>query len=202
MRKTILILLLAAWPAIAGAHHSHASLDQKDVRTYSGVVTRYSWTMPHVFLKVRGPDESGNLVEYAIEMNHPPSMAKKGWSRDSFKAGDRITWSGPHDRNPERHYTGMLWAERGDGRRFDMDDEPDGQVALHRAPVTAAVAVGIGTLLPAQRQRHLDLITGADALLEHGLQFHPPGPIAFEIEHVLEHDFVLGKSLRSDERPR
>lgn len=127
MRSFLLILVLLG-PAVSFAHHSHASLDMDDVRTYSGVVTRYSWTMPHVFLKVRGPDETGQLVEYSIEMNHPPSMAKKGWGRDSFRPGDRITWSGPHDRNPERHYTGLEWAERGDGTRFDMDDEPDGEV--------------------------------------------------------------------------
>ncbi len=112
----------------AAAHHSHASLNMQDVRTFSGVVTRYSWTMPHVFLKVRGPDPNGELVEYSIEMNHPPSMAKKGWSRDSFKPGDRIIWRGPHDHNPERHYTGLRWAERGDGKRFDMDDNPEGDV--------------------------------------------------------------------------
>jgi len=115
-------------PTAANAHHSHASLNKDDVRTYSGVVTRYSWTMPHVFLKVQGQDEAGALVEYSIEMNHPPSMAKAGWSRDAFEEGDRIVWSGPHDRDPDRHYTGMIWAERGDGTRFDMNDEPVGAV--------------------------------------------------------------------------
>lgn len=105
-------------------HHSHASLDKDDVRIYRGVVTRYSWTMPHVFMKVRGPDPAGKIVEYSIEMNHPPSMAKNGWSRDSFKPGDGIIWEGPHDRNPKRHYTGLAWAERGDGVRFDMEEKP------------------------------------------------------------------------------
>ncbi len=124
----IAFAMLMLCSSVATAHHSHASLNMDDVRTFSGVVTRYSWTMPHVFLKVRGPDPDGELVEYSIEMNHPPSMAKKGWSRDSFKPGDRIVWQGPHDRNPDRHYTGLRWAERGDGKRFDMDDAPDGEV--------------------------------------------------------------------------
>jgi len=122
------ILSLALFSLPAMAHHSHASLDMKDVRTYTGVVTRYSWTMPHVFLKVKGPDPAGNLVEYSIEMNHPPYMAKVGWSKTSFKPGDRITWSGPHDRDPDRHYTGMAWAERGDGTRFDMSEKATGAV--------------------------------------------------------------------------
>ncbi len=106
----------------ANAHHSHSNLDRNDIRTYSGIVTRYSWTMPHVFLKVKGPDESGAIVEYSVEMVHPPGMAKRGWGRKTFKPGDRITWQGAHDRNPKRHYTGLLWAERGDGKRFGMDE--------------------------------------------------------------------------------
>lgn len=113
---------------VANAHHSHASLNKEDVRTYSGVVSRYSWTMPHVFLKVDGLDKDGNVVEYSIEMNHPPSMKKKGWSKTSFKPGDRITWEGPHDHDANRHYTGITWAERGDGTRFDMEDAPVGEV--------------------------------------------------------------------------
>ena len=135
MNKLWPTLLRAALPGavllvtgIANAHHSHASLNKEDVRTYSGVVSRYSWTMPHVFLKVDGLDKEGNVVEYSIEMHHPPSMKKKGWSKTSFKPGDQITWEGPHDHDAHRHYTGMIWAERGDGTRFDMQDAPVGEV--------------------------------------------------------------------------
>ena len=121
-----LAALILSEPAVA--HHSHASLNKDDVRTYSGVVMRYSWTMPHVFLKVQGPDQSGNLVEYSIELQHPPAMAKVGWSKTSWKPGDRITWEGPHDHDPDRHYTGLNWAERGDGQRFNFDEKADGRV--------------------------------------------------------------------------
>lgn len=105
----------------AQAHHSHASLNNDDVRLYSGVVTRYSWTMPHVFLKIDAPDPDGKIVEYTVELIHPPGMAKRGWSKTEFKPGDRITWEGPHDKNLERHYTGLHWAEKGDGTRLGMD---------------------------------------------------------------------------------
>lgn len=125
---TLVVFLLCSGSGGARAHHSHSNLNMKDVRTYSGVVTRYSWTMPHVFLKVKGSDENGNIVEYSVEMVHPPGMAKRGWSRKTFKPGDRITWQGPHDRNESRHYTGMIWAERGDGERFNMDEEAEAEV--------------------------------------------------------------------------
>ena len=97
------VFVALAWTLAADAHHSHASLNKDDVRTYSGVVTRYSWTMPHVFLKVKGQNEDGRVVEYSIEMLHPPAMAKKGWGKKSFQPGDRITWRGPHDHDPDRH---------------------------------------------------------------------------------------------------
>ena len=110
-------LLAIALPSNVSAHHSHSTMDRDDIRLYSGVVTKYGWAMPHVFLKVKGPDADGNLVEYSIEMQSPPGMSRKGWDRDTWKPGDRITWEGAHDRDPQRNYTGLLWAERGDGTR-------------------------------------------------------------------------------------
>ena len=105
----------------ASAHHSHASLNMSDVRIYKGRVSKYSWTMPHVFLRIDAPDADGNIVEYTVELQHPPAMARVGWSRTTWKPGDRIIWEGPHDKNENRHYTGLSWAESGDGTRYTMD---------------------------------------------------------------------------------
>ena len=120
------------------AHHSHASLNSDDVRLYSGVVTRYSWTMPHVFLKIDAPDENGDVVEYTVELVHPPGMAKRGWSKTSFGPGDRITWEGPHDRDLKRHYTGLHWAETSSGERLEMDPN-----AIKRAVVPSTDFTGL-----------------------------------------------------------
>jgi hypothetical protein len=122
----ISILMLSHF--VAEAHHSHANLNRDDIRTYSGVVVRYSWTMPHVFLKVRAPNKAGKVVEYSIEMQHPPAMAKRGWTKKSFMKGDSITWEGPHDYNESRHYTGLSWAERQDGSRLSMTEKEEGVV--------------------------------------------------------------------------
>lgn len=125
-KMLILVSILAAAPT--NAHHSHANLNKNDIRIYSGIVTRYSWTMPHVFLKVRAPNTDGEIVEYSIEMLHPPAMAKRGWARNSLKKGERITWQGPHDFNPSRHYTGLNWAEKNDGSRLTMTEQKEGKV--------------------------------------------------------------------------
>ena len=127
IERVLLTIIGCACAVSVSAHHSHASLNKDDVRLYSGVVKRYSWTMPHVFLKIDAPDSAGHVVEYSVELQHPPAMARRGWSKDSFKPGDRITWRGPHDQDLDRHYTGLEWAERGDGSRFSLDIGAEGE---------------------------------------------------------------------------
>ncbi len=128
LKRGMLVVALSTVLATAvDAHHSHASLNRDDVRLYSGVVTRYSWTMPHVFLKIDAPDPDGNVVEYTVEMLHPPAMRRRGWAKDTFAPGDRITWQGPHDRDLDRHYTGLRWAEKADGQRFAMEQSEEGE---------------------------------------------------------------------------
>lgn len=115
----LIFLLCLAEPSLA--HHSHATIDRDDVRVYSGVVVKYGWTMPHVYLKVDAPNEDGDIVEYSIEMQHPPAMTALGWSRDTWQPGDRITWEGSHDKDKTRAYTSLRWAERADGTRIGAE---------------------------------------------------------------------------------
>jgi len=115
------LALAALLPIAAIAHHSHATIDQDDVRTYKGVVVKYGWTMPHVYLKVDAPNEAGEIVEYSIELQHPPAMRGMGWDRNTFKPGDRIVWQGSHDQDKSRAYTSLHWAERPDGSRIGAE---------------------------------------------------------------------------------
>ena len=114
-----LFALTAATSSIA--HHSRSQIDLNDVRTNSGVVVKFGWTMPHVYLKVNAPNENGEIVEYSIEMNHPPAMQAVGWAKDTFKPGDRITWSGQHAKDKSRNFMRLVWAETEDGRRLGME---------------------------------------------------------------------------------
>ena len=82
--------------------------------------------------KVEGPDEDGNLVDvFESRLLHPPGngSVEDGLSRDSFKVGDRITWQGPHDKNPRAGITrAWLWAESADGKRLPGMD-PDRRIS-------------------------------------------------------------------------
>jgi len=100
------------------AHHSHSNLDRDHIQQHTGVVTKYSWRMPHVFLQVEGPNPNGDPVVWSIEMMAPTSMIRLGWTKASFVPGDRITWEGARDKDPDRYFTGLLWAEKSDGTRL------------------------------------------------------------------------------------
>jgi hypothetical protein len=113
-----LTTLLLALPASVSAHHSHANIDQTDVRVFRGVVVKYAWNMPHVYMKVAAANPEGKVVTYSIEMQSPPPMAQFGWTKNSFSKGDHITWKGAHDRNKARYYTDLIWADQPDGTRL------------------------------------------------------------------------------------
>ena len=95
-RFSLLALALLA-PTAATAHHSHFNLDLNNVQVHTGIVSEFNWSMPHVFLKIMAPNPEGEVVEYAIEFLHPPGMVDQGWTPETFKPGERITWEGPSD---------------------------------------------------------------------------------------------------------
>ena len=113
-----LVLAVAFMGAVASAHHSHSSLNRDDVRQMSGVVTEYLWRSPHVYIKVNVLRDDGNVVEYTMEMNNPMAMSRAGWNKETWAVGDKISWQGAHDRDTERAYMGLTWAEDEEGSRL------------------------------------------------------------------------------------
>ncbi len=87
-RLAVLTLLLGASPALA--HHSFAMFDSTKERTIQGVVTLFQWTNPHIWVELT-VTEKGKPVTYAIEGSSPNTLSRRGWTRASFKPGDRIT---------------------------------------------------------------------------------------------------------------
>ncbi|MDG2175654.1 MAG: DUF6152 family protein [Gammaproteobacteria bacterium] len=123
IRKITSLILLAGISTLPVlAHHSHSTIDRNDVRVLRGIVTTFGWSMPHVYLKVNAPNLQGEIVEFSIEMNHPAAMTERGWSKDSFKVGDVVTWEGAHHRNKARAYSSMSWIEN-DGVRIGNSNQ-------------------------------------------------------------------------------
>jgi len=77
--------------ASALAHHSTAGYDYTKNVELTGVVKAFQWTNPHNFLQIVVPDGKGGQVEWAVEAGAPEMARRLGWSKTSFKPGDKVT---------------------------------------------------------------------------------------------------------------
>ncbi len=75
----------------AVAHHSEAAFDQDQIITVSGTVKEYLWINPHVLIYLEISDARGRSDVTIFQGGPPVDMKRAGWSRDSLKAGDRLT---------------------------------------------------------------------------------------------------------------
>jgi hypothetical protein len=95
MKTAIVSAAAAALTLLAtgtSAHHSFAMFDQAKEVTLEGTVKELQWTNPHIWVQVLAKDPaSGKDVEWSIEGGSPNNLARKGWSRNVMKAGDKIT---------------------------------------------------------------------------------------------------------------
>lgn len=83
-----LLALSAAMPA--DAHHSFAMFDPAKARTLKGTVKEFRWVNPHVSLFVLAEAAGGAPELWAVELTSPGNLTRLGWTRKSFKAGDKV----------------------------------------------------------------------------------------------------------------
>lgn len=105
MRNRTLAIYLAISLCLtshAFAHHSGAMFDPQKIVTFEGVVSRYEWRNPHVFIGVETTDASGATVEWEIEADGIPLLAPLGWTADSLRVGERVSVSASPARDPAR----------------------------------------------------------------------------------------------------
>jgi Family of unknown function (DUF6152) len=85
----LMSVVMGALPALA--HHSFAMFDFNKSITFKGTVKEFRWTNPHVALLVEGSPTPGQPPEvWSMELTSPGNLTRMGWSRHSFKPGDRI----------------------------------------------------------------------------------------------------------------
>lgn len=125
MRKTLFAIgavsTIAAGSAMA--HHSFAVFfdESKQVKV-SGIVTSFRFTNPHATIVLDGADSSGKRQEWRVETNAPVVLQRRGWTRASLKAGDRVTVEGWPSRDG-KPYVRLRLATGADGK-------PIGQTAF------------------------------------------------------------------------
>jgi hypothetical protein len=112
---SIASVTVAALPVFA--HHAFAAqYDSSKPITLAGPVTKVEWTNPHIFIYIDVPDEqTGEVVNWALELGAPNTLLRLGWRRDSIKAGDLITVEGnlARDGSPLANATSIVMTETG-----------------------------------------------------------------------------------------
>ncbi len=85
-----LALLTVSGPAVA--HHSFAVHFVADKQiSVTGIVKEFRFANPHGVLYFEAKNEAGVIEDWKAETNAPSLLARRGWKRDSMKAGDHIT---------------------------------------------------------------------------------------------------------------
>lgn len=91
---TLVVMAAAVFGAAAPvrAHHSFAMYEPTKTLTFNGTVKAFQWTNPHTILWVLvQPKDGGPAQEWSLETTSPGVLTRAGWTRQSIKAGDRVS---------------------------------------------------------------------------------------------------------------
>jgi hypothetical protein len=117
-KVTVILYAVAAILLFAGptlAHHGGAAYDTSQSTTLKGTVVDFEFINPHCQLFVEVPDESGKPVKWDGEFTNPGTLHRRGWTKDMFKPGDKITLIGNRAKNGA-YVLRVLKLEMSDGK--------------------------------------------------------------------------------------
>jgi hypothetical protein len=104
------------------AHHGVPNVDMSRTVTIKGVVIDYLLINPHMEMRVKVADDSGNTVEWNVEGVSMLMLMRVGFKRNTFKPGDAITVVG-HPNKDGKPMLVLVKFVLPDGR--EMQSSPD-----------------------------------------------------------------------------
>ncbi len=119
--KPLLQALLLATPLLAPvalAHHAFsAEFDATKPVYLTGKVTKMEWINPHSWLHIDVANEDGTQTSWMIEAGPAGVLVRRGWTRDSIKAGTEVIVEGYQARDGSNRANGRD-VTLPDGRRL------------------------------------------------------------------------------------
>ncbi len=107
-------LLLTTAPL--SAHHASAPFyDPEDRVSIEGSITRFVFRNPHAFLFIDVTDDSGQSVEWQVELGAPVSLRRVGWTPDTLEVGMTVKVTGNRSRAEGSHGLCCVRMTREDG---------------------------------------------------------------------------------------
>ena len=96
----VLGLVVALAAGAAQAHHSFAAhYDANQQVTLNGTITKVEWTNPHAYFYLDVVDDSGKVVNWAVEGGAPNVLYREGWKPTTLKEGDKVRILGSRAKN-------------------------------------------------------------------------------------------------------
>ena len=86
-------LIITAIPVLA--HHAFtAEFDAKKPIKLRGTVTKMEWINPHAWIHIDVKKPDGTVEEWMIEAGTPNTLLRRGFTKDSLKAGTEVVVDG------------------------------------------------------------------------------------------------------------
>jgi hypothetical protein len=100
-RVAVLVTALLTTPAMG--HHSSAQFDTGTEIVLEGVVTKYDWRNPHVYMTIEITDTDGEVRTQEVEAGASSILLPLGLTPDSVSIGERVTITGSPNKRGENH---------------------------------------------------------------------------------------------------
>ena len=92
---TAVAAILVAAGVPASAHHAFAAeFDAKKPIKIRGTVSKMEWINPHAWIHVDVKKDDGTVEEWMIETGTPNTLLRRGFTRESLKAGQEVIVDG------------------------------------------------------------------------------------------------------------
>ncbi|MCG8416248.1 MAG: DUF6152 family protein [Pseudomonadales bacterium] len=93
------VLLLSSITIPLAAHHASAPFYDPDNRiSIEGTITRFVFRNPHAFLFLDVTEDTGENVEWQVELGAPVSLRRTGWTPDTLEVGMTVKVTGNRSR--------------------------------------------------------------------------------------------------------
>lgn len=106
---TLALASITLAPLLAQAHHAYrVAYDVTRTESLEGQVVRLELVNPHARLFVDVTNEDGDVVQWMVEGPGKLSLARRGWTDDTFTVGETISALG----NPSSAGHNAIWLLR------------------------------------------------------------------------------------------